>query len=280
MCSSASKSALPRASKKRRAKAMFSFADDIKECPPPCKPAFSPTGRHHEHDATQRALAHRPEAIHPSAWKRNSANFACTEFSEVSTLSLGSSRSWSLVPSSLTASDYDPPSCYVQRDTGDPGGALRGQEQRGQRYVFRRPHPPQRVHRRHLSLGFLRHQALHPLCEHGGWSQAVDADAVLADLISHMPREHYHPRFGRCVGRRGLGGKAGRAGGHGDDRAAPTLDHARQKAPHGEERGGEVGVDRGAPLLLSHLLCRRGVPLAASERGQHIDRAELLLHPP
>src|SRR5829696_8849034 len=83
MCSSASKSALPRASKKRRAKAMFSFADDIKECPPPCKPAFSPTGRHHEHDATQRALVHRPQAIHPSAWKRNSANFACTEFSEV-----------------------------------------------------------------------------------------------------------------------------------------------------------------------------------------------------
>src|SRR5215208_5682182 len=83
-------------------------------------------------------------SIHPSAWKRNSANFACTEFSEVSTLSLGSSRSWSLVPSSLTASDYNPPSCYVQRGTGDPGGALRGQEQRGQRYVFRRPHPPQR----------------------------------------------------------------------------------------------------------------------------------------
>src|SRR3712207_7871135 len=38
-------------------------------------------------------------------------------------------------------------------------------------------------------------------------------------------------------------------------------------------------VDHGAPLLLLHLLNRRGVPLASSERSQHVDRAEFLFHP-
>src|ERR687889_1709687 len=162
---------------------------------------------------------------------------------------LGVSHSLLTWPS-LTASDYDPTPCYVQRDTGNPGGALRGQEQRGHRYVLGCSHPPQRVRRRHLLLSVLRHQALHSLGEHGGWGQAVDPYAVLADLISHMPREHHHPRFGRCVGRRGLGGEAASARSHGDDRATPSLDHARQEASHGEKRGGEVGGDHKAPLLL------------------------------
>src|ERR671934_149876 len=60
--------------------------------------------------------------------------------------------------------------------------------------------------------------------------------------------------------------------GHGDDRAAAPLDHSRQEAPQREERGGEVAVDRGAPLVRRDLgRGPRRRAAAADEGGEHVD---------
>src|SRR5919112_1430867 len=72
--SMALRSALARASIKRRTRALFSSAFDIgasSSLPTP----VSQTGRGHENDATRRSLAHRRRLIHPSAWNRYSRKF-------------------------------------------------------------------------------------------------------------------------------------------------------------------------------------------------------------
>src|SRR5215218_6936454 len=69
--SMALRSALARASIKRRTRALFSSAFDIgasSSLPTP----VSQTGRGHENDATRRSLAHRRRLIHRSAWNRDS----------------------------------------------------------------------------------------------------------------------------------------------------------------------------------------------------------------
>jgi len=108
---------------------------------------------------------------------------------------------------------------------------------------------------------------------------AVGPNAVGPGLRGDVLGEEFDAGLSGGIGDRGPWVWAARSRRrHGDDVPASTLFHARQEALDRQERGGQVGVDRCAPGLLTDLLDRAGPACAATGvRDQDVNRAVDLL---
>jgi hypothetical protein len=121
------------------------------------------------------------------------------------------------------------------------------------------------------------HEPLHPVVEHRGGGQAVDPDAVSANLVRQVLGEHPHPGL-----RRGIGGvrtawlAAGR-GGHRDDGPTTSLDHGGQERAHRQIYRCQVGLNDRTPLINSELGGGHRGALATGERREDLHRPERVL---
>ena len=137
-------------------------------------------------------------------------------------------------------------------------GAVAAQPQHRRRHLFRLDEAALRIGRGEAcarllgAAAGLLDDALDRFLQHVGFDEAradrVDGDAGLGGFGGQRPHQADDAVLGRDIGRDI--GVALQAGGRGDedDAAASALRHAGQRRLHGQERAGQVDVERALPV--------------------------------